>query len=243
MDAIIDSLSNLQDAPCLLALESSGIRCSVALLHQGQMDVLQGPAAGAQSESLLALVHALLQRAGIDPECLQGIAFSQGPGSFTGLRLACGIAQGLSLALGIPLFPVPTLQAQIFACPAGVTQVLSTLDARMGQLYLGGYRWQHSAWACVLPPCVCHPQAPPPLPDSDAPWTLIGSGMEIHADQLMASWNIPSLQPLPGIRPDARQLLAVALEDWRRGLGVDVASAAPLYVRDKVALTRQERLG
>ncbi len=243
MHTIIHASSALRDAPCLLALESSGTRCSVALIYQGQTHLLQGPVEGAQSESLLGLTQDLLHCAGIEGECLQGIAFSQGPGSFTGLRLACGIAQGLSLAWGIPLFPVSTLHAQALACPAGVTQVLSTLDARMGQLYLGGYRWQDQTWHCVLPPCLCQPDTPPPLPEGCGSWTLIGSGMEVYAEVLTAAWKAGPLHRLPGINPDARQLLAVAQEDWAQGRGIDAPSAAPLYVRDKVALTRRERLG
>ncbi len=242
MPVLIDSSVIPQDAPCLLALEASGSTCSVALLYQGRIRLLHGPATGAQSESLLGLTHTLLQEAGIEPKRLQGIAFSQGPGSFTGLRLACGIAQGLALALEVPLFPVSTLHAQVLACPAGVTYVLSTLDARMEQLYLGAYVWQDPLWICVLPPCLCHPRNPPPLPQGTASWTLIGAGMEAYAPVLSAAWKVPALPLLPGIRPDAGQLLVLACDDWAQGRGVAVEAAAPLYVRDKVALTRHERL-
>lgn len=243
MNSIFNPTAGSQASPCLLALESSGERCSVALLHQGRTEILYGPAHGAQSESMLVLTDTLLARSGIDAVCLQGVAFSQGPGSFTGLRLACGIAQGLALALDIPLFPVSTLQAQALVCNRTSTQVISTLDARMGQLYLAAYVLRDQAWVCAIPPCLCNPETPPDLPADSGPWTLVGSAVEAYAGALSAAWRGHELQPLRSVSPDALQLLTLAESEWRLGRGCDSEAAYPLYVRDKVALTRRERLG
>lgn len=125
----------------LLALETSGTRCGVALLQGDLTDaqVLSDHHDGTQehAERLLPMVSALLARAGLTPADLQAVAFGQGPGGFTGLRVACGVAQGMAMALGLPVVPVGSLQAIAHDVVRGAhpTVVAVAMDARMGEAY------------------------------------------------------------------------------------------------------------
>lgn len=130
----------------ILALETSTELGSCALWHDGQLTERLCPAGRPHSETLLPLVRELLQEAGVNVGQLDAIAFGVGPGAFTGLRVACGAAQGLAVAGNIPLLPVTSLEAM--AAASGAERVLALLDARMGEVYAGAY--QRMADAYVL---------------------------------------------------------------------------------------------
>ena len=129
----------------LLALETSSSRCGVALLRasEGRLEVAVREHEGSQehAERLLPMANELLAEAGLAPGALQAVAFGQGPGGFTGLRVACGVAQGMAMGLGIPVLPVVSHQA--VAAQAGGSPdeaIVVALDARMNEVYLAVYR-------------------------------------------------------------------------------------------------------
>ncbi len=182
------------------------------------------------------MIEGLLVAAAITVRQLQGIAFGAGPGSFTGLRIACGIAQGLALSAGLVVTPVATLEC--LAEASGAQRVISALDARMGELYFAAYERDRGGWRTVLAPVLCQASTAPVLPGA---WVGCGGGFAVHGDVLRQRYGnqLEALQP--DLIPHAREVATIGARMLARGEGVDPAAAAPVYVRDKVALSVGER--
>src|SRR4029450_13797693 len=162
----------------ILALETSTEYCSVALWRHGDVDARERLAGQRHSELLLDMVDELLQRHGIRPRDLDGIAFGAGPGSFTGLRIACGVTQGLAFGADLPVVGVSALLA--LAERARAERAICCLDARMGQIYHAAYENNGARWETVHAPGLCAPEeAPPPLRHS---WTGCGSGFTTYPE-------------------------------------------------------------
>lgn len=217
----------------LLAIETSTELGSIALWCDGAVTRRACPAGVSHSETLLPLIRATMREAGLGFADLNAVAFAAGPGSFTGLRVACGVAQGLAFAHDLPVIPVGTLDAMALA--SGGEQVIVALDARMGEVYYGCY----AAARLLGPVGVYHPSAVP-IPDSSG-WLACGNGLAAYAAlRERLSGCVQEWQPER--MPDAGSVAILAASCLARGETVDVAEAVPLYVRDKVALTVAERL-
>lgn len=221
----------------ILALETSTELGTCALCHDGQLIERRCPSGRAHSETLLPLVRELLQEAGVSARQLDAIAFGVGPGAFTGLRVACGAAQGLAMAGDVPLIPVTSLE--VMAAMTGAERVLALLDARMGEVYAGAY--QRSAEAYVLQGEI---RVAAPL-DVQMPqgegWLACGNAPAAYP-LLQQGLAAAGIAVVPDILPGAAQLARLAVPRFLRGEGIDAALAAPLYIRDKVAKTVAERL-
>ncbi|HEX6692227.1 MAG TPA: tRNA (adenosine(37)-N6)-threonylcarbamoyltransferase complex dimerization subunit type 1 TsaB, partial [Burkholderiales bacterium] len=154
------------------AIETSTEWCSVALSLDGEIVGAERKAGNRHSELALPMLDKLFSSSNIDIGELDAIAFGAGPGSFTGLRIACGLAQGLALARGLPVLGVPTLEA--LAEEAGAPRVVACLDARMGEVYYAALEKQAGRWREAVPlQCVAPDAAPPPPGDG---WIGCGSG-------------------------------------------------------------------
>lgn len=222
----------------VLALETSTPWCSVALYRDGEV-LADGEEAGQRhSELLLPMVRALLARAGESIQSLDGIAFGCGPGSFTGVRIACGVAQGLAMGAGLDMAPVCTLLA--LAQASGRDRVLACLDARLGELYLAAYVQDVDGWCEHVAPMLCKPLDAPPLPG--AGWYGAGSGFAVAGEALRQRYAQQLSDCDGALLPMARDVALLGMRDFQSGRAVPLAQAAPLYVRDKVALTTRERL-
>lgn len=196
-------------------------------------------AGGAQSSAtLIPAIATLMAQAGLGYGELQAIVFGRGPGSFTGLRTACAVAQGLAFGAGVPVLPVDSLLAvaeearwrQPQALDAG--PVLALLDARMNELYAASYAWGPLGWTCALAPCLVRPEALPTGPYS----LLAGNAFLPYAGRL-AGGDLPRVECLPG----ASAMLRLAPALLAAGGALPAEQALPLYVRDKVAQTTLER--
>ncbi|PTQ83090.1 tRNA threonylcarbamoyladenosine biosynthesis protein TsaB [Nitrosospira multiformis] len=221
----------------ILAFDTSSEYCSVALLLERDLlgeEVLAGQR---HSELVLPMVSRILDESGLTLVQLDGIAFGSGPGSFTGLRIACGIAQGLAFGAGLPVIGIGTLEA--LAQQAGGTQVITALDARMHEIYHAAYRKGLDGWQAVSEPILCLPQNAPPLQEQD--WTGCGSGFDMYPTVLRKRYEGYLNHIISGVRPDARAMTQLAAPRFARGQGLDPADAAPLYIRNKVALKEKER--
>jgi tRNA threonylcarbamoyladenosine biosynthesis protein TsaB len=218
----------------LLALETSTEYCSCALSVAGEVRELCVQAGHTHSERLLPMVAELMAEAGIGYGQLDVIAFGAGPGSFTGLRIACGAMQGLAFAHDLPVVPVSTLEA--LAADSDADRVLTCLDARMGELYLAAYERAGAGWREVFAPALLRTDN---LPQLEGQWTGIGSGLAAHGTVLHARYALSSTQPEHF--PRARAIAALALVKAARGETVAAEAAAPFYLRDKVALDKTEQ--
>ncbi|MFZ2267048.1 MAG: tRNA (adenosine(37)-N6)-threonylcarbamoyltransferase complex dimerization subunit type 1 TsaB [Azonexus sp.] len=221
----------------ILALETSTELGSCALWHDGELLERLCPAGRSHSETLLPLVRELLQGAGVGVRQLDAIAFGVGPGAFTGLRVACGAAQGLAVAGNIPLLPVSSLETM--AAASGAERVLALLDARMGEVYAGAYLRTPDGYALQGEIRLAAPDEV--LLPEGAGWLACGNAPAAYPvlQQRLAAAAIPVLAD---VLPQAAQLARLAVPRALRGEGIDAALAAPLYVRDKVAKTVAERL-
>lgn len=217
----------------LLAIETSTDLGSIALWCDGVVLQRFCPVGVAHSETLLPLIRATLCEAGLGFADLHGIAFASGPGSFTGLRVACGVTQGLAFAHRLPVIPIGTLDAMALA--SGGEQVLVLLDARMGEVYYGWF----SAAVPLAAVGVCQPSVLP-LPDS-AGWLACGNGLSAYPSLRARLAGCVHLWQ-PELMPAADAVASLAAARLARDEGIDVAAAAPLYVRNKVAWTVAERL-
>ena len=189
------------------------------------------------SELILGMIDALMQEAGVTLRHLRGIGFGAGPGSFTGLRIACGIAQGMALGAGLPVAPVGTLEC--LAQASGALRVVSALDARMGEIYHAAYERSQTGWRTLCAPNLCRPQDAPELEGED--WVGCGSGFAAYGEALQERYGGALTAVQPELYPHARDVAAIAALVFTSGKGVDPAEAAPLYIRDKVALSIAER--
>ena len=223
----------------LLALESASENCSVALWCDGRQFVRRAASSHPHSEVLVTLVRTIVSDAGITLRQLDAIAFGMGPGAFTGLRLACGIAQGLALGLHVPVVPVSTLLAMAHGTEGD--RVLTMLDARMGQVYLAAYVRSASGWSVEIQPALHDLASLPAL--SSPQWLPVGSGAELYASRLGEVWPDRLLPVRYGVIPDAGSVAALAVQDFLQHRAIPADQAVPLYLRNKVALTRAERSG
>ena len=189
------------------------------------------------SELILPLLQEMLEEAGLTLAQLDGIAFGAGPGSFTGLRIACGVAQGLSFGANLPVVGICTLEA--LAQQTGDNSVIAVLDARMGEIYHAAYTKSADGWQVVSEPSLCPPQRAPLLPGDD--WTGCGSGFAKYDEALRSRYHGCIGRIAGNLSPRAREVAQLAAPRFIGGLGIDPADAAPLYIRNKVALKESER--
>ena len=217
----------------ILALETAADPGSVALWCDGTVTARTCPLDQTNSAALLPEARALLAESGLGFADLDAVAFGAGPGSFTGLRVACGVAQGLAFGRGVPLIGVGTLEAM--ACESGGRRVFVALDARMGEVYHACY-----VDGVLQGEIGVHPPESVPLPDGGE-WLACGNALTVYPllrERLAAQvvvWQPESL-------PSAMGVVRLAAPRLSRGEAVDPALAAPFYVRDKVAKTVAERL-
>ncbi|QGZ42243.1 tRNA threonylcarbamoyladenosine biosynthesis protein TsaB [Pseudoduganella flava] len=224
----------------ILALETSSELASCALLHGGRLTSRSSDGVRTHSAALLPMVQELLAEACIALADCDAIAYGAGPGSFTGVRTACGIAQGLGFGANLPLVPVVTLDAMALACRErhGANEVLAVLDARMNEVYWAQYRFDGASATvpmAILPPALSNPADVAPQGSVHACGNGFTAYPEAFAGKAFAAGADTAI--LPHAEQIAR-LGAIALE---AGRSVSAAEAQPLYLRNKVAYTKAER--
>lgn len=223
----------------LLAFDTSTDTLSIAVQHGDAVWQHTGPGGAQASATLIPTVRNLMAQAGLSFDTLEAIVFGRGPGSFTGLRTACAVAQGLAFGArggqGVPVLPVDTLLAVAEEArhAHGCTQVVAVLDARMDEVYHARCEWvaAEGRW---------HTEADFGLgaPESvlaPAGWTVAGNARTPYGERLapMAA-HVAAL-------PTATALLRLAPALLATGEGVPASDALPRYIRDKVAQTTAER--
>jgi len=225
----------------ILALETSTDWCTVAVgdgtrWHRRDERVGQGA-----SERLLPMIGAALAEAGCLLCDLDGLAFGAGPGSFTGIRIGCGVAQGLAFGRELPVIAVPTLAAiaqEVFRAH-GWRRVLACLDARMREVYAAAYALEDGTWREIAAPTVASSQnvVRPGTPEHES-WAGAGNGFAVYPT-LAAHLALANIDVTA--HPTAQAIGELALPRLLAGEGVPAADALPVYVRHRVALTTAER--
>ncbi len=223
-------------APTILAIETSTELASVALLHRGQLNCRESSGAQTHSASVPAMIQALLADAGLKLAQCDALAFGMGPGSFTGVRTACGLAQGLAYGASLRVAPVVTLMAMAEAArqSGAGNEVLAVLDARMGEVYSAQYRFD-GHWHCVLAPALSASSA---VVVTGEP-VVCGNGLSAYPDGFA---QLGDLQRLPAIMPHAQSVAMLAIDMVNNHALLAPRDAQPLYLRNKVALTTAERM-
>lgn len=243
------------DSMRILAIDASTEWLCAALAIDGVLTCSrQEPGGAATSRRLLPLAAELLAQAGQHWTGLSAIAVGVGPGAFTGLRSACSAAQGMAMGLNVPVLPIDSLQIVAESARHRVTQAGAPIslvgatfavavDARMGQVYDGLYRWTGERWICERPAQV---RAPDEVADdwlslSERPLVWAGSGVALMSPAFLHSAAGEGVRTEIEEGDRALALGQCALQDWHQGLRLDAAQVMPRYVRDRVALTTQER--
>ena len=223
----------------LLAFDTSTELMQIAVQSGDQVWTHEGAGGALASANLIPAIQTLMAQAGLQFEDLNAVVFGRGPGSFTGLRTACSVAQGLAFGAGVQVLPIDTLMAVAEEAHhrTGATKICAALDARMGEMYHayyvfnsclrtmgGGYSLKAPSNMLVL--------------DDFSHTTLAGNVQAIYGAQLPAA-----VQAAPYVEclPTARALLRMAPSLIAAGGLIDPEDALPLYIRDKVAQTTAER--
>lgn len=221
----------------ILALDTATENCSVALLVDDKVYVRSAVAPRDHTKLVLPMVDEVLKEAGLSLTDLDALAFGRGPGSFTGVRIGIGIAQGLAFGADLPMIGVSTLQAMAQGVyrQHGASQVAAAIDARMSEVYWGRFsRQEDGTWASVDAECVIPPQlaADNSVADEQV-WFTAGTGWDAYAEQLAdVKFN---RQKSDILFPDAQDIVQLAKFEWANGNTVDAEEASPVYLRDTVA--------
>lgn len=231
----------MTNAPILLAFDTATDVCSVALAIGGEIVESSETVGHAHSERLLPMIDALLAQRGLRLADCDAIAFGAGPGSFTGLRIACSVAQGLAWGAGKRVIPVGNLTALARrACddrPAA-RRVIAAVDARMREAYWAVYERRDGACIELAPPALGAAAELGALFDGWSPDVVAGDALSAFPE---LAGHVAGWERLPDLRVSAASIAVLALDAWRAGRTVAPHEAAPLYVRERVALTVDER--
>ncbi|SDY27503.1 tRNA (adenosine(37)-N6)-threonylcarbamoyltransferase complex dimerization subunit type 1 TsaB [Nitrosomonas sp. Nm33] len=222
----------------ILALDTSTEYCSLALWLEGETLSREVLAGQKHTELLLPMLQEMLAESGLALTQLDGFAFGAGPGSFTGVRIACGIVQGLAFATDLPVIGISTLEAM--AQRIGASHVMTALDARMGEIYYAAYIQAADDWSIVQAPILCLPQHIP-QPPGEGCWVGCGSGFDQYHELLSQLYSNSLCRIELGCYPHAQEIALLAAPKLMKGLGIAAEEAAPVYIRNKVALKESER--
>jgi tRNA threonylcarbamoyladenosine biosynthesis protein TsaB len=239
----------------LLAIDTSTEACSAALYIDGIVNERFELTPKEHTRLILPMIDSLMSDAGLKPQQLDALAFGCGPGSFTGVRIATGVIQGIAFGADLPVVPVSTLaaiaqeffdnndvkaQGERFKAELSAFNVAFTaMDARMGEIFWGVYQRDEQGFAKLIGKEAVSPAADVEFPDLTG--VGAGSGWGVYQQELMTRLagrvNYCEIDLLPG----ARAIVRLGVRGFEQGLAVPVEQAMPVYLRDKVAKKESER--
>lgn len=227
----------------ILALDTSTEACSAALAMGDTISERFEIAPRGHSQLILPMLHALLQEAGITLSAIDAIAFGCGPGAFTGLRIAAGIAQGVAFGASLPVIPVSSLAAlaQGATTKTGAKKILAAIDARMGEVYWGAYQCAdnglvelHGCEGVYAPEQI-------PLPEGEK-WFGAGSGWETYGTDLQTRLSNLLTGYESDHYPHAADVARLGMESFKQGITVSAELALPVYLRNEVAWKKLDKV-
>lgn len=221
--------------PTLLALDASTEACSCAVLRNGEVVERHELVPRQHTQLILPMIHGLMASAGLRFADLDAVAFGKGPGSFTGLRIAAGVAQGLAFAADLPVLPVSTLAAvALQAAGRDDALVLSCLDARIDEIYWGWYHVRSGAPLLLGNEALCQPEAVPPAVPLVHPATWIAGNGLCYRERLPVPLLASATVCKPDLLPRSSDVVRIAALLWQAGGAIAPESVHPVYLRDKV---------
>lgn len=223
----------------LLAFETSTEACSVAVWRNGEVFERFEVAPRRHAELALPWADALLAEAGVARAQLDAVAVGRGPGAFTGVRLGIALAQGIALALDLPVAPVSTLAALAMQAPAP-GPVLAAIDARMGEVYAAAFEFDGRGVRALGPERVCAPDAFE-MPGDGGGWQGVGTGFAAADGALRERLGARLASVDARALPRAGDVARLAVQASGRGELVAPERVEPAYLRDNVALTLAEQ--
>lgn len=221
----------------ILAIDTATENCSVALLVGDTIHTRSELAPRDHTKKVLPMVDELLKEAGLTLAELDALAFARGPGSFTGVRICIGIAQGLGFGADLPMIGISTLKAMAQGSYRmnGATRVASAIDARMNEVYWGRFEqqdngdWQDVDQEQVIPPSILAEN----LSADGMQWTQAGTGWEAYVDTMNTLAIDTTASEVK--YPQAQDIAFLATFELERGNTVPAEEASPVYLRDTVA--------
>jgi len=225
----------------ILAVETSTDACSAALLIDEQVKQAFEIAPRKHTQLILNQIDSVLAEADIKINDIDAIAFARGPGAFTGLRIAAGLTQGIALACDIPAIAVSTLaaMAQQSFQRFQTEKMYVALDARMNQVYWGEYYINKGFVELQAEELVISPKDLAKRNEADN--VGIGSGWQAYQTDLQERVQSKTTPDLQAIHPAAKQVAQLAAEQYKLGNILSAEQVQPVYLRNKVAQTLQER--
>ncbi len=223
----------------LLAVDTSTEACSAALLIGGEVRARYRLAPREHTQLILPMIDELMGEAGLKPRALDALAFGRGPGSFTGLRIAAGVVQGIAFAADLPVVPVSSLAAvaQGVYREQGVRRVLAAIDARIQEIYWGVYQVDDQGLAHLIErEILCSPRQIPIPGGND--WHGAGTAWEVYHATLRQQLGAALAGWYPQRFPAAHDVALLAAAAYARGEAVAAERAQPVYLRDEVAVIK-----
>lgn len=214
---------------CLLVVDASSTLCSVALSYQGQQWHISEEQPRRQAQRLLPMVDELLKKAQVSKQDLQGIAYGCGPGSFTGIRIAASVTQGIALALDLPALGLSSLQAvaqEVFS-QSDTQQVITIMNAHMGEVFWGAFERDGELCKAISKEQVGSPEQ------------CLAEVAAFNGDVAGDGLALPDFTHLNHqwvqIQPQAQYILPLAKDAWQKKLFTDAQEQQPVYLRESVA--------
>lgn len=217
----------------ILALDTATEACSVALYHQGQITFLDELSPRSHTQRILPMVDELLQQAGISLKNVDALAFGRGPGSFTGVRVGVGVAQGLAFGAELPVVPVSNLliMAEQAYQTLGAKNVIALIDARMNEVYFAQFARMGDSWQEVVAEQVCPPEKAIAQFQLQVDTVVVGTGWAAYSQFEQA--NLPLVISEITL-PSARFMLPLALKNVIQGNVKSAENIEPVYLRNEV---------
>ncbi|MBF0784876.1 tRNA (adenosine(37)-N6)-threonylcarbamoyltransferase complex dimerization subunit type 1 TsaB [Muribacter muris] len=217
----------------ILALDTATEACSVALLHQGQHTFMDELSPRSHTQRILPMVDELLTQAGIDLRQVDYLAFGRGPGSFTGVRVGVGIAQGLAMGADLPVVALSNLHimAEQAYQTLGATEVVALIDARMNEVYFTQLTKTADGWQDIIPEQVCSPEKAIAQFRQERNPTVVGTGWAAYPAFAAADLGVIVSDIT---LPSARYILPLALAQAAQGRRQSALEIEPVYLRNEV---------
>lgn len=216
----------------ILAIDTATEACSVALLTDETCQELFEIIPRQHTDRVLPMVDELLQHSGLSLAQLDAIAFNCGPGSFTGVRVGTSVAQGLAFSSDLPVIPVSSLAAlaQLAYREEKQEKVLSTIDARMNEIYWGCYQLEAGIMRLIDEEQV----TPVAKVIKEGSWHCLGSGIDTYQTELQQSNQVSIKSITLACFPHAQDIAVIAADLYQKNKMVNAENAIPSYIRDEV---------